>query len=112
MDYAGPIEGQYFLIIIDSCTKFMDVHCTHTTTSGATINLLRKTFANFGLPDTVVSDNAANFCSKEMEEFFERNGVKHVTPAPYNLSSNGLAERLVRTFKQGLRKFKEGDINV
>ena len=90
----------------------MDVHSTNTITSSATISLLRKTFASFGLPDTVVSDNAPNFCSKEMDEFFERNGVKHVTPAPYNPPSNGLAERAVRTFKEGLHKFKDGDINV
>ena len=112
IDYAGPINGQYFLIVIDSFSKFMDVHSTPTITSGATINLLRKTFANFGLPDTVVSDNAPNFCSKEMDEFFGRNGVKHVTPAPYNPPSNGLAERAVRTFQEGLHKFKDGDIKV
>ena len=112
IDYAGPIDNLYFLIVIDSFSKFMDVHSTHSITSNVTINLLRKSFANFGLPDCVVSDNASNFCSKEMEDFFERNGVKHVTPAPYNPSSNGLAERAVRTFKEGLRKFQDGDINV
>ena len=111
IDYAGPVDGLYFLIIVDSFSKFMDVHSTRSITSNFTIKMLRKTFANFGLPDTVVSDNAPNFCSKEMSEFFEKNGVKHVTPAPYNPASNGLAERAVRTFKEGLHKFKEGEID-
>ncbi|XP_064120730.1 uncharacterized protein LOC135225327 [Macrobrachium nipponense] len=47
-----------------------------------------------------------------MEEFLCKNSIKHVTPAPYNPSSNGLAERAVRTFKEGLGNFKKGDIQT
>ena len=74
--------------------------------------MLRKTFCNFGLPDIVVSDNASYFVSDEMEVFLKKNGIKHMTPAPYNPSSNGLAERTVKTLKEGLRKFKEGDVRT
>ena len=112
MDYAGPINGNYFLVIVDSHSKFMDVHVTKSTSSTVTISMLRKTFCNFGLPDIVVSDNASYFVSEEMEAFFRKNGIKHMTPAPYNPSSNGLAERAVKTFKEGLNKFKEGDVKT
>ena len=74
--------------------------------------MLRKTFCNFGLPDIVVSDNVSYFVSDEMEVFLKKNGIKHMTPAPYNPSSNGLAERTVKTLKEGLRKFKEGDVRT
>ena len=112
IDYAGPIDGDYFLIIIDSFTKFLDIHVTKSTTSSITIEKLRHSFCNFGLPNVLVSDNAKYFVSDEMETFLRKNDIKHATPAPYNPSSNGLAERAVKTFKEGLGKFTEGNVKT
>lgn len=112
VDYAGPLENKYFLVIVDAYSKFLDVHVTSSITSAATIELLRKSFSNYGLPDIVVSDNASCFVSQEMQQFLQKNGVKHVTPAPYNPASNGLAERSVRSLKEGLRKFQKGSLST
>lgn len=112
IDYAGPIDNKYFLVIVDSFTKFLDVQMSSSMTSNTTIELLRKSFCNFGLPEVIVSDNAPYFVSQEMQQFLDSNGVRHVTPAPYNPSSNGLAERAVRTLKEGLKKFNQGTWNT
>ena len=112
IDYCGPIEGKQFLILVDPYTKFIDVHYTSTTTSSKTIELLRKSFANFGIPDTIVSDNAPYFVSEEIKHFYKKNGIKLINPAPYNPSSNGMAERAVRTFKEGMQKFKDDSLNT
>lgn len=90
----------------------MDVHVTKSTTSAVTVSKLRQSFCNCGLLDLIVSDNAPYFVSQELEFFLRKNGIKHVTPAPYNPSSNGLAKRAVKTFKEGLSKFTDGDINT
>ena len=112
IDYCGPIDNKYFLIIVDSYTKFMDVYSTSNMTSSTTIELLRKCFCNFGIPDSIVSDNAPYFVSAEMKQFYDRNGIQLINPAPFHPASNGLAERAVRTFKEGLQKFQSGTMNT
>lgn len=67
------------------------------------INLLRNVFAHFGLPLTLVSDNWPNFVSTEFELFLEKNGICHITSAPYQPSTNGQAENTVQTLKNFLK---------
>jgi len=78
------------------------------TTTEATIRALRSLFATFGLPQQVVSDNGPQFTS-EFALFLKHNGVKHIRSFPYHPSTNGLAERFVRTLKRAMRSsdFKE-----
>ena len=112
IDYAGPFMGKMFLLVIDAYTKWLDVHVTTTSSSAITIELLRKSFSNFGLPEVVVSDNAANFTSEEFQAFMKANGVKHVRTPPYHPASNGVVERAVQTMKDGLKKLKCGSIET
>ena len=58
-------------------------------------------FARWGIPDTIVSDNGP---AQEFKVFCKSNGVKQVLVAPYHLSSNGVAERAVKTVKEGMKK--------
>ena len=112
VDYAGPFEGKMFLLIMDVHSKWLEVHMTDSSTSTATIELLRKTFACLGLPDVVVSDNATTFTSNEFGEFLKQNGVRHVRTPPYHPASNGLVERAVQTFKDGMKRLTNGSLNT
>ncbi len=110
IDYAGPFMGHMFLVLIDAHSKWMEVYPMPSSTSGATIRQLRITFAQFGIPDTVVSDNGACFTSAEFEDFMRKNGVSHIKSAPYHPATNGLAERAVQVFKQAMKKMTEGTL--
>ena len=112
IDYAGPFFGKMFLLLIDAHSKWLEIHMTTASTSAATISLMRRSFASLGLPEVIVSDNAANFTSDEFEQFLKKNGVKHVRTPPYHPSSNGLAERAVQTFKEGMRKMTDGSLET
>ncbi|XP_035895367.1 uncharacterized protein LOC118516598 isoform X3 [Anopheles stephensi] len=57
IDYAGPVEGAYFLIAVDAYSKWPEIIKTASITSFATISILRGIFARFGPPVTLVSDN-------------------------------------------------------
>ena len=61
---------------------------------------MRSSFATLGLPEIMVADNGPAFMSMEFAQFMQRNGIRHVTTAPYHPASNGLAERAIQTVKR------------
>ena len=67
---------------------------------------------NFGLPQILVTDNGSQFTSSEFSQFTKNNGIKHITSSPYHPATNGLAERTVQTFKEGMRRQKTGSIET
>ena len=71
---------------------------------------LRALFAQFGIPETVITDNGTCFVSGEFKSFLESNGSKHLTSAPYHPASNDLAQRAVQIVKKGLKKIVHGNI--
>ncbi len=75
------------------------------------IDISRTLFAQFGIPEVVVTDNGSCFVSEDFETFLVTNGTKHITSAPYHSSTNGLAVRAVQTVKKGLKKSKEGSLS-
>ena len=96
--------GKKLLVAVDSYSKWIDVFVVSSASTEATLESLRVLFANNGIPEVLVSDNGTSFTSVQFKEFVTRNGIKHVTTAPYHPSSNGLAERAVQTVKDGLKK--------
>ena len=112
LDYAGPFMRKMFLIAIDAHSKWMEVKIINSATAQATIEHLRASFARFGLPEVVVTDNGTCFTSNEFQEFTQRNNIRHVRTAPYHPSSNGLAERAVQTFKLGMKIQTSGSLQT
>lgn len=106
IDYAGPFQGHYYLVIVDAFSKWPEVLITDRISTSATIQLLRQVFARFGMPETLVSDNGTQFTSAEFAEFCTQNGIDQVRSPPYHPQSNGQAERFVDTFKRTLLKLK------
>ena len=70
----------------------MEIFPTVTATSIATITKLRWTFAQYGLPQIIVTDNATCFIIQEFESFLKSLGIQHITTASYHSQSNGMAE--------------------
>ena len=75
VDFAGPLEGKMFLIVIDAHLKWLKVFPMMSATSFTTIEHLRKLFAQFGIPETIVTDNGTQFTAAEFKQFCTRNGI-------------------------------------
>ncbi|KAM3961452.1 LOW QUALITY PROTEIN: uncharacterized protein ACR2FA_004568 [Aphomia sociella] len=107
VDFAGPFQGRNFLIFVDSYSRWPEVFIVNNTNSATVIKYLRMLFATHGLCEVLVSDNGTQLISEEMNTFLNANNIKHVTTAPYHPATNGLAERMVQTVKDKLRKMSD-----
>ncbi|XP_022808195.1 uncharacterized protein K02A2.6-like [Stylophora pistillata] len=94
------------MVVIDARSKWPEIFVMEITTAGETVSTLRSLSACMGLPDLIVSDNGPQFTSETFRRFATANGIKHVTGAPYHPSTNGQAERLVQSFKKGVKADK------
>lgn len=96
----------YFVTFIDDCTRkgwvyllksksetfnaFKKFHAFVTTQKSTKLKCLR-------------SDNGGEYVSAEFQRFCDENGIKRELTAPYNPSSNGVAERYNRTLCERVR---------
>ena len=103
VDFAGPFLHKMFMVVTDAHSKWPEIIDLSDTTSSKTIQELRKLFAAYGLSQQVVTDNGPQLTSTEFSCFMKSNGIKHIRCSPYHPSSNGVAERLVQTFKRSLK---------
>ncbi|XP_063826510.1 uncharacterized protein K02A2.6-like [Ostrinia nubilalis] len=104
VDFLGPICGEKYLVVIDACSKWIEICKMPTTTAKTVINKLREMWARFGIPKQLVSDNGPPFSSDEFNYFLTNNGVEHIFSAPYHPASNGLAENAVKICKKVIKK--------
>lgn len=114
VDFAGPVDGYMMFVAVDAYSKWPIVKLMKSTTANMTVEVLRSIFSDCGIPDMIVSDNGPQFKSEEFSNFLQKNGVKHVTSAPYHPKSNGLAERFVQSVKQSIKasKHDEGSLQT
>ena len=107
VDYAGPVKGKYFFILVDAHSKWVEIFPTTGPSSSETMRCLKRLFTTFGLPVSIVSDNGTCFTSGEFRKFITDRGIRHITTAVNKPSTNGQCERMVQSFKQYL--YKSGD---
>ncbi|PIO59974.1 integrase core domain protein, partial [Teladorsagia circumcincta] len=112
IDFAGPMDGMSNLVVVDAFSKWPEVIPMTYTTSTATLRDLRRLFAQFGLPQIIVSHTGTQFTSVEFQNFCRNNGIKHVRSPPFHQRSNGQAERFVDNFKRSLAKVENNGLTV
>ncbi|XP_065219763.1 uncharacterized protein K02A2.6-like [Planococcus citri] len=106
----GQLKNDYFLIIVDAYSKWIEVYVLRNTDSDIIIKCFGDCFARFGVPEVLVSDNGPQFVSADTELYLKTNGILHLTSPAYFPASNGLAERAVQTVKKGLHSETNGSI--
>lgn len=90
--------------MVDAYSKWVEAFVMQSTDTKSTIEKLVDTFARFGLPKWIHTDNGPQLASKEFKEFIKENGIKHTFSPPYHPASNGAAENIVKTFKRSVTR--------
>ncbi|UYV71991.1 K02A2.6-like [Cordylochernes scorpioides] len=101
------IESSKYLLIVDYFSKYPEIYQLQDMTTDTIIRRLKRTFSNFGIPETLVSDNGPPFFSKEFQNFTRTWNIVHVTSSPYHAQSNGMVERTVQTLKKLIKRCGE-----
>lgn len=112
VDYAGPVNGKWLLVWVDTYSKWIEVGVTSHANAEETVQFMRAFSARWGLPETVVSDNGTPFVSQTFQRFCQENGITHLRAPPYHPQSNGSAERAVREVKKALARHGTGNIQL
>ena len=88
--------------MIDSHSKWPEIHILSKTSASQTITVLQEVFARYGIPRVLVSDKGPQFIDEEFKRFMSANGIRHIRSSPCHPSSNGAAEQLVQTVKKAI----------
>ncbi len=91
------------LTIIDLYSCYPEVYILKRTTSSEIIEKLSHSFAQFGFPRRIVSDNGLQFVSTEFQDFLSSINVQHTQSSNYFPSSNGCIERFHSMLKSRLK---------
>ena len=101
------LKGTTYLLVVDYFSRYPEIVKLTSTTSGSIISALRSIFSRYGIPEVMLSDNGPQYSSQEMKDFASSYGFIQVTSSPHYQQSNGLAERMVRTMKELLKKSED-----
>uniref|UniRef100_A0A8D9B7U7 RNA-directed DNA polymerase n=1 Tax=Cacopsylla melanoneura TaxID=428564 RepID=A0A8D9B7U7_9HEMI len=105
MDYAGPKDGYYYLILVDAKSKWPEIKVLKKAPdTGVTMILLEEIFSMHGYPDFLVSDNASIFKNEVFYMYTKERGITQIFSAPNHPATNGLAERYVQILKSKIDK--------
>ena len=105
MDFAGPIYGKfYILIIVDKFTGMtMLLPCKSTSAEVVVHSLLYNWYPTHGMPRAICTDRGTGFIAEANQIVCDKLGIKKLFTSSYHPQTNSKAERIVQETKKALR---------
>ena len=107
-------QGRQYLAYADRLTGWPCLSdLGRSADSAAVIKVLRRWFADLGVPETLTTDNGPHFSSQRFADFCRNWQIDHVTSSPHYPQSNGHAEAAVKALKTlVLKTTNNGNLDV
>ena len=96
---AGQQGNRYVLTILDHYSRFVKFIPLKNKTSQNVVTALESYVADFGPPQSLVSDNGGEFLSTPYQAFLTRHHITAHYTTPYNPRGNSTTERIHRPLK-------------
>ena len=93
-------QDKTYMVAVDLFSRFPVVRQLHGESMKLVLDALKDVFSDFGIPETIISDNGPCCKSQEFNEFCVRFEINHTTGASYNHQANSIAECMIQTIKQ------------
>jgi hypothetical protein len=103
IDWAYTKEVGEVLVIVDAGSGWIEAFWCKDRSTKSVVNCLEAVFTRFGPAKTIVSDNAKEFTSEDLNQWIEAHGARKIESPPYFPRSNGPAERGVQTIKRFMK---------
>ena len=95
------MAGHRYLVFADRFSGWTEVASVQKSSNSTTIiNILRRYFATFGVPEQLSSDGGPPFESSDFKTFLASWNITHRLSSAYFAQSNGRAESAVKTMKR------------
>ena len=98
------VGRKYYTVSVDYYSKWINITELKATKSADVIEALQRQFADFGIPEELVSDNGPQFGSWEFMLFMQSWGIVHRTSSPTYARTNGHADRIIQVAKNLIKK--------
>ena len=93
-------QDKTYILIIDLFSCFLVVRQLHGESTKLVLDALKNVFSDFGIPETIISDNGPYYKSQEFNNFCAKFEINHITGASYNHQANSITECMIQTIKQ------------
>jgi transposase InsO family protein len=99
VDFNGPhgaLNGESILVVVDYYTRYLLAEFVVSTDFKSVKPMIVRTFATFGNPVSIRSDNGPPFNGREWRTFCRRRGITIELSTPGHPQQNGLVERYMQ----------------
>nr|XP_009760344.1 PREDICTED: uncharacterized protein K02A2.6-like [Nicotiana sylvestris] len=110
IDVIGPIEttmsnGHRFILVnIDYFTKWVEASTYKAVTKKVVVDFVRNNIVcRFGIPESIITDNATNLNSNLMREIYEKFRIIHRNCTAYRPQINRAVEAANKNIKRILQ---------
>ena len=90
------MKDHHYLVLVDYYSSFIEVERLTTTNTTAVIRAMKKQFARYGVPGTLITDRGPQYTSNEFQDFAKAWKFQHNMSSPGHHQSNGKAENAVK----------------